>query len=153
MPKTYTKEELWKVFDKLPDELKEAIFSAQTADNIWNICERNEVEETQKVSELVGHVLLGLLPAEGFQRALEQELQLEIEKAKKVAQEINRFIFYPVKPALDQLYQITTTQAEKKVATTAPTTETPKVIKPIETTAREEQKGLAGKDTYRESIE
>jgi hypothetical protein len=108
MPREYTKEELWKLYKKLPKELQEAIFAEETADHIYEICERYEVPE-EKVPEIakeVGNVLLGLLPPNEFQEILEKEIKLEREIAKRVAQEIHRFIFYPVKSSLEELYKI-----------------------------------------------
>jgi hypothetical protein len=34
MPKEYRKEELWKLYEKLPKELQEAIFAEETANHI-----------------------------------------------------------------------------------------------------------------------
>ena len=108
MPKEYSKEEFWKLYEKLSPELKEAIFSEETADRIEDICLRNEVED-ERISEIArytGRVLLGVLPPDEFQEVLEKELKIEKDKAKRVAREINRFIFYPVKSSLEELYKI-----------------------------------------------
>ncbi len=101
----YKKEQLWKLYEKLPDELKEAVFSGETADSIYDICQRNEIDEmVSEVASIVGHVLLGVLPPDEFEEAIKKELKLENDLAKKVAQEINRFVFYPVKSSLEELY-------------------------------------------------
>lgn len=139
MTQEYTKDQLWKLYEKLPDELKEAIFSGDTADDIWNICERNEVNEVSKVAKYAGYVLMGVLPPDEFQKTLEVEVGLEKEMAKRVAQEINRFIFYPVKPALEELYKVTIT----------PPPAVPKVVSPPE----EKPPAPPSKDVYREPIE
>ena len=143
MAKEYTREQLWKLYENLPEELQEAIFSVETADNIWNICERNNVEKISSIAKYVGNVLVGVLAPEEFQETLEEELKIEKEVAKKVTQEINRFIFFPVRPALEQLYKVEITSSEK-----APE-------KPIEQEKAEEEKpkALPRKDTYRETIE
>lgn len=143
MPKKYTSEQLWKLYENLPEELQEAIFSVETADNIWNICERNNVEKISSIAKYVGNVLVGVLAPEDLQETLEEELKIEKDVAKKVVQEINRFIFFPVRPALEQLYKVGVTLSEK-----APE-------KPIEQEKTEEEKprALPGKDTYRETIE
>ena len=59
MPKEYTREQLWKLYEKLPGELKEAIFSVGTADSIYDICERNKIED-DRVSEIARYT--GRLP-------------------------------------------------------------------------------------------
>ena len=143
MAREYTREELWKLYQKLPEELKEAIFSEETAENIWNICERNNVEKISSVAKYVGNVLVGVLPPEDFQETLEKELKIKKEVAKKVAQEINRFIFFPVRPALEQLYKAEITPLEK-------TPEKPTEQEKIE---EEKPKTPPKPDIYREPIE
>ena len=99
-------------------------------------------EHGQRISWLVGQVLLGLL--------LPQELEKEIEAlgaAKEAAQgtarDLNRLVFYPVKPALEQLHRMeiegTGTIVTRKPEEAETTEEKP-----------EEPKG---DDTYREPIE
>ena len=107
MPK-YSEKQLWDLFDKLPDDLKDAIFSEDTADSIFSICQRYKVEDKKisKVAELAGNSLMGLLPPDELQVSLEEEVALDPETAKKVSQEINRFIFYPVKRTLSSFYEI-----------------------------------------------
>ena len=135
MPKKLTKDQYWKLFQKLSDELKTQLLSEETAKNILDICDRHEIEEAQNVAGYTGDVLLGVLPPDEFQNTLEIELKLKKATAKKVAQEINRFIFYPVKRSLEELYSMEITPpAEMKVSG-------PIEKKPI-------KKGR--KDTYRE---
>jgi len=138
----YTKEQFWKLYEKLPEELKDSIFSEETAENIGNICERNKVEgeKISGVAKYTGRVLLGVLPPDEFQTTLEKEVRLKKEVAKKVGQEINRFIFYPVKSSLEELYRV-------EIAPAAPpTVETPEV-KPTPEVETEEP------DVYREPVE
>lgn len=142
MVKEYSKEQLWKLYEKLPQELKEAIFSEDTAENISNVCEKNEIVEGEKISEIAkytGRVLMGILPPDEFQRILEKEVKLKKEQAKMVAREINRFVFYPVKTSLEKLYAVEL----------APPVEPVKVALPPE----EEPTPPSGEDVYRESIE
>ena len=106
MLKEYTREQLQKLYKKLPEELQDAIYSKETADSIYDICERNNIEEKSIVAKLVGRVLLGILAPDEFQEAIEKELKLSREKAKEVAWEVSRFIFYPVRIHLEKLYQI-----------------------------------------------
>lgn len=146
MEKEYTKEQLWKLYKKLPEELKEAAFSVENAENIESICKRNGIEEEKisKITKFVGQVFLGLLPPNEFQENLEMELNLEKETAKKVAREINRFIFFPVREALEKLYkiEIAPSTIEEKIVT-------PTEIKPKEKKPEEKPR----MDIYREPIE
>lgn len=149
MPTQYTKDEMWKLFDKLPDELKQAVFSQETADCIFNTCERNEVQDMSKVAYYVGLVLMGALLPVDFQKTLQQEVGLQESVAKSVATEINRFVFYPVKPALEQLHAMDIAQGEKKEPATAEQSIEPMTKSQEQESSPEEKED----DTYREPIE
>jgi len=139
MPKKYTREEFWKLYEKLPQELKDALFAEETGNNIYETCKRNGVENNlDQIVEYVGQVLVGVLPPDEFQATLEKEVKLKKDIAKKVAQEINRFIFYPVKSSLEELYKIEIAPPAK-----------PKVVPPPE----EKPPAPPAKDIYREPIE
>lgn len=140
MAKEYTREQFWKLYEKLPQELKDALFAEETGDNIYDICKRNKIiENLEEIVEYVGQVLVGVLPPDEFQEILEKKLKLKKEVAKKVAQEINRFIFYPVKSNLEELYRVSIT----------PPPATPKVS-PL---PEEKPPTPPEKDIYREFIE
>ena len=100
-----SQDKLWAIYETLPDNLKEAIFSEDTADAIANICKLHDVEKTSDVAKLVGNVLMGLLPPEIFIETLQDELGLNEDIAKKVGMEIEHFIFNSVKDDLDALYE------------------------------------------------
>lgn len=106
----YTKEELQKIYKTLPEELKEAMGSLEVLDNIDAACDRNAVAQNavqrKRIIELVGYVLMGLLLPSDFQRTVQEEFGMEESTAKTVAVEINRFVFYPVKSALEQLHEM-----------------------------------------------
>ena len=114
-----------------------------TSENILNVCRTYGLlsEEVGQISECVGQVLMGLLPPSDFQRAIQDRVGIPEVLARAVTREIHRFVFYPVKPALEQLYKIEIAPSEKP-------TEKPRV----ETEAKE-PKTPPTKDTYREPIE
>jgi len=121
MPEKYTKEQFWELYKKLPQELKDALSAEETGNNIYEICKRYEIEENlDQIVDYIGQVLLGILPPEEFQETLEKELTLEKEVAKKVTREINRFVFYPVKSSLEELYKIEITPPAKPTEITPP---------------------------------
>ena len=140
MPKKYTPEQFWKLYEKLPQELKDALFAEETGNAIYDICKRNGAEENlDQIVEYVGQVLVGVLPPEEFQETLEKELKLEKDVVKNVAREINRFIFYPVKSSLEELYKIEIAPPAKPTGITPPPEEKPSAP--------------PRKDVYREPIE
>lgn len=133
------RDKFWKLYKELPQELKDAVFSEKAAESIYSVCEKNDIDEVSSLARYVQDVLLGILKPDEFQKTIEQELGLEKEVAKKVVQEINRFIFYPVKSSLEELYSMEITPpAQMKVPG-------PVIDKKPTTPKR--------KDTYREVIE
>ncbi len=165
----YTKDEMWKLYEKLPEELKEAVFSQENADYIFNACERYGVSEVSRVASSVGLVLMGLLLPRDLQGTLVKEVGLNTTTAQKVASDINRFVFYPVKPALEQLYAKIGEEKGGKEELGVPTPrheETEGYIAEPETEAAPKPQGAQKKkpifseeseekkqDTYRESID
>ncbi len=147
-----TPEQFWKLYGHLPAELKETIFSQETADHIYEACTKNKVAEDKipQVAGLVGDVLLGLTLPEEFSKALEKEVGLKKDAATAISREITRFIFFPVKESLSQLHKI-------EVAPQA-SAATPQVNKAVSAVAAPSQETQApptpkGQDTYRESFE
>jgi len=162
MLKEYTQEQFWKLYEKLPKDLQDAIFSEETANNIYTVCDRYEIDEIPKVAKIVGFILLGVLPPDELYENLVKELYIDPVVAKKVAQELIRFIFYPVRKSLEELYGIAvkksleeieeqiTTQKKKKPVSTATSKTSPTVTsrtKP-KTTSKKNKK-----DLYREPVE
>ena len=147
MAKEYTQKEIGKAMETLPDELRDTIFSFETDDLIWGILDRHGVadEKRNEVTKYVGYVLAGLVPLAGFAEVLNKELKLPKKIAEGVAHEINRFIFYPVKPALEQLHRMepgsSATVVPKKPAPEEQENEQVPPEKP------------SGPDAYREPIE
>lgn len=107
MVEEYSKEQLWKLYEALPEELKEAIFSEETANGIHETCKRNGLEEEKipEVAKYTGYVLLGLLSPDEFEKTLKEKVMLTNDLAKKINQEITRFIFFPLRTTLEMLYK------------------------------------------------
>lgn len=141
MLKDYTPEQFWKLYEKLPEDLKEAIFSEETANNIYDVCERNEVEKVSEVAKIVGFVLLGVLSPNELRESLEKELNLKPEIAGTTFQEISRFILYPLKESLGALY-------ETKIARVIPKKKIPSLGKKLAPSKPVSPR----KDVYRETI-
>lgn len=109
----YPKQQLWEIYENLPEELREAIFSQETAENINKVCDQNQIgDKSNQVARLTGEVLMGLLAPDEFEDALETELDLNPEKAEKVCFQINRYIFRPVQSSLRVLYEETMEEKE-----------------------------------------
>ncbi len=140
MAVSYTQDELWKIYEKLPQELQEAIFSVETADAILNSCERNKVEDVSKVAHYAGLVLMGLILPQEFSGTLKKEMGLTKALADAITRDIDRLVFYPVKPALEQLHRMEI-EVTAKVVTPQPLEE-----------SEEKPEEPKGEDRYRESL-
>src|SRR3989344_4635146 len=125
----YTPEQLEQIYQKLPDELQEAIFSVETADAVYNACLTQNItdERGNKVAELVGQVLMGLLLPEEFQKSLEKEGGIKKDAAMNIARDITRIVFFPVKESIRQLHNITegAVSSVPQTKKAAPEAETP----------------------------
>ncbi len=107
MAEEYPKEELQKIYEALPEDLKEALFSEKTADDIYDVCVENGLEEKNlELAKYTGYVLLGLLSPNDFEKTLEEKLAIADESAKKISQAITRLVFFPLKTSLEPLYKI-----------------------------------------------
>lgn len=103
----YPREQLLSLYNSLPKELQEAIFSADNADKMFDICQRNNITDDKTISEIAknsGYVLMGVLPPEELAKVFEKEIGLKKETAKNVSWEVSRFIFLPVRQYLEALY-------------------------------------------------
>ncbi len=101
----YTREQLWQIYRELPKNLKELIFSEEVSAVIRNISSRNKLENVEKLAEIVGYVLLGLLPPHKLESVLISQLSIDKEKGEQVSFEVERFILSQVKKELGDLYK------------------------------------------------
>lgn len=145
MSRQYTQAQLEQIYQKLPEELQEALFSLETAENIGQVCESYGIgdERVSEIARYAGYVLMGLTLPQEFSGVLETEVKLPKTMADAIARDINRLVFYPVKPALEQLHRMEIEVSAKIV--------TPK---PEEAeTEEEKQEEPRRDDTYREPLE
>ena len=142
----YTREQLNQLYKNLPVDIKELMCAEETNDAILKILDDNQVPDEQysMISNLIRNTLFGLLPPGEFVSALKKEVGLDKDLAKKIGQEINRFIFFPVKESLNSLYKIETPSEQEMLSTVQK--ETASVPEPPT------EKSLKS-DAYREPLE
>ena len=105
----YSKEQLQNLYKQLPENLKQATFSEKIGREIREICDKNGVQDlnlTTEVTQSVGYVFLGLLSPNKVSRFLENNLKLQKEQANKIAVDLIKVIFIPLKKTLDTMYDI-----------------------------------------------
>ena len=134
MLKELTDEQLLKILEKLPEDLKEAVFSPETADYIADVFEKFELsgEKCSMVAGAVGNILLKIAPPEEFSKILEKEIGLKKNQAEDVARELDFRVFSQIRASL---------------APVAPKTTPEEKISPASA-----ERPPKGPDTYREPL-
>jgi len=142
MPRQYSQEQLEKIYEKLPEELKEALFSFETTKEIGDVGDTYGVVDKRlnKISEYVGYVLMGLMLPEEFTGVLKKEVGLPKVLAEAISRDLNRLVFYPVKPALEQLRNMEIIPS-------------PKISSPKSTPQKRKESKSSEPDIYQESLE
>jgi len=102
----YTKEQLWNKFDNLPEKVKDIILAPKTIEILDTIVKENgvPVERGLKLARYVDLVLAGIVPITLFRETLEEELQIDQERARKIAMEIRDKIFMQIKDELRKIH-------------------------------------------------
>lgn len=105
---THTQEELVNRYEKLPQALKDAIFSEVNAEKMYALGKRNglTIDQMGSVTSETGYVILGIAHPKDFVRNLKQKLNIDQEKVRQIAEDINREIFRPIREHLKDLYKL-----------------------------------------------
>ena len=140
--KNMDKTESSKLYKKLPEELQDLMSSEEMGDSLEAICNKYDIlSYLYEINDYVGQTLLGLLPPNEFEEAIQKGLKVKQEKAKKITREVNRFVFYPVKSLLEDMYNMEIASIAKM-----------KVKLPVIKKEKKTDKPSKS-DTYREDIE
>jgi hypothetical protein len=100
-----TKEQRWEIFNSLPEKLKDAVFSQDTADAIWNICELHNIDEMSTIAKIVGRVLMGLLPPQKVAETIRKNLPtIDESMSNTLSIEIQHYILDSVMEDITTLY-------------------------------------------------
>lgn len=104
----YTTKQLQEIYKSLPEDLKDAIWSAESAAIIQSIGKKYglNVEQTGKLASETGLVLLGLTHPKDYIKILSGRVAVDIDTARKIAEEVNNGIFSKVKEYLKKLHGI-----------------------------------------------
>lgn len=152
MEQSNPKDFFWQNYEKLPESLKEALFSEENFNVVSDICEKNGItdEETKsQITKYVGRVLMGLMPIKDFPIMLELDLNLDTERARNITAEIDSNVFSHLRIDLNKLYADGIADNADLGDNTKKEAETKPAIK------KEEIKPIPkvdNKDTYREPI-
>lgn len=100
--------ELQQKFKKLPENLRDAIFSVDTANIIQAISKKYglAVDKMGELADEVGLLMLGITHPKDFVANLGSRLGTDAETTQKIAQELNAQIFSKVKESLKKLHGV-----------------------------------------------
>lgn len=105
---TFTKEQLKNYYIKLPQDLKDVLFSEEAADIIGKLRIKYNLKEKGTIlADETGLVMLGILHPRDFIPDLSEKLGVDRETAKKIAEDINQQIFQKVRISLRKIHGIT----------------------------------------------
>lgn len=118
--KNFTPAQLQEQYKKLPEDLKEAIFSVETEKIIQDISAKHslQIDQMGELAAETGLVLLGLTKPEEYVNNLSEGLKINTDKAREIAKDINNEIFLKVKNSLISLHKLK--EGEKNVFVPAP---------------------------------
>ncbi|MEK7082467.1 MAG: hypothetical protein AAB915_02205 [Patescibacteria group bacterium] len=130
MPHAYAKEELEERYKKLPAALKDAMFSPEVAEKMFEIGKKNglTIEKTGFMAEETGFIILGLTQPREFVKILSDRLETDRDAAGKIASDINHAILFPLREALKNTHEIDIGEASlqtKELPTRKPPAEAP----------------------------
>ena len=96
-----TKEEIEKrekIFLSFPQQLQHAIASEETADKLYNIWSKNQLDPSAQsiISFTVGEVLLGIIKVDELANILTKRLEIDSSRIEKLNREINIEILKPI---------------------------------------------------------
>ncbi len=103
-----TPEQLKELYKKLPEDLKDAIFSADSGEALREIAKNKglAIDKSGELADETGSVMLGLTPPKDFVRNLERRLGVDEKTAREIAAEVNERIFAKVRDSLKKIHGI-----------------------------------------------
>ena len=108
-------------FAKLPPKLQAAITSTEIADKLRAVSQKYHLllDQGQILENETYMVLLGVEQAEKYEGNLKRELKIPSEDARKIANDVAKDVFLPIR---DTLKESTTIETGKQTMTTPPPT-------------------------------
>src|SRR3989338_1542277 len=104
----YNTQQIRGIYSKLPNDIKEAIFSVDVSDKIIDIGKKHKlaVDKIGIIGNETGMVMLGVTHPNEFIGNLTDRLEVDKEKARAIAQEINEQIFKRVRESLRKIHNM-----------------------------------------------
>ena len=106
--KNFTEEQIAQMYDNLPEDLKEAVFSVDMSEVVEKIGRENQlnIEQIGDLANETGMVMLGVTHPNEFIGNLADRLEVDKEKARAIAGEINEQVFKKVRDSLRKIHNM-----------------------------------------------
>lgn len=93
------------VFKNLPDEIKDAVVSVDTARALQTIGEKYalRIDKIGELADEAGLVMMGITHPDNFTKNLMKRLELPEEKVKEIVKEVNEKIFQKIREPLKKI--------------------------------------------------
>ncbi|KKT20812.1 MAG: hypothetical protein UW04_C0020G0003 [Parcubacteria group bacterium GW2011_GWB1_43_8] len=106
--KNFTEEQIAQMYDNLPEDLKDAIFGLEMNEIVEKIGRENQlnIEQIGDLANETGMVMLGVTHPNEFIGNLADRLEVDKEKARAIAQEINEQIFKKVRDSIRKIHNM-----------------------------------------------
>ena len=120
---TYPQQKILEQYRKLPEPLKEAMGSMDTADKMFAIGKKFglSIEKIGFMVDEVGNIILGFERPSEFVNTLKNRLEIDRDKAQNIASEINHQLFFPLREALKSAHKIDLTEETFQKGESLPT--------------------------------
>lgn len=101
-------EEYHDKFSALPEDVKEAISSVNSAEKIRQVASKHKlhIDQVGELGTQTGLVMLGVLPPRDFVKAIVDKLQVTPEVARAIAADINTEIFNQIRESLKKIHHL-----------------------------------------------
>lgn len=137
----YTKEQKIKIFESLPQELKDAIMSVETSEKLRAVTGKNSLmlDQATELGDEVGLLMLGITKQKDFLKNIEKRLEINEEKALAIAKDVNTEILDSIRESLRKIQE----QQEEVSASEPVVVEQPKTINTVEPQGTEKQQMIS----------
>ncbi|HDO23727.1 MAG TPA: hypothetical protein ENG99_00745 [bacterium] len=113
-----TPQQTREIYQKLPEDLKDAILSVDSANVIQQVGKKYNlmIDKIGELADETGMVMFGVTPPKDFISNLSRRLGGDRETARKIAEDINKQIFAKVRESLKKIHNITGTSEQNDFA-------------------------------------
>jgi len=104
MLKELDKKQFHELYQKLPEDLQDAIYAEETGLNAEAICERNKIPELFGfLIDSILSVYLGVMPLDKFLAEMGKRIK-DKPGERQIMSEIDRFLIVPYKESIAKIY-------------------------------------------------